>query len=115
MPNIVLRQGAENPTNIILRDPNAAGTNYANATLISSACVLVASGTVLYGGIANLTSSTSTISTSGNIAKNVEIIQKTLKDFGVDVSMGDVNIEHETLINKDVLKFDYTIFSQAVR
>jgi len=30
--------------------------------------------------------------TSGNIAKNVEIIQKTLKDFGIDVSMGDVNI-----------------------
>lgn len=30
--------------------------------------------------------------TSGNIAKNVEIIQKTLKDFGVEVSMGDVNV-----------------------
>jgi S-DNA-T family DNA segregation ATPase FtsK/SpoIIIE len=29
---------------------------------------------------------------AGNIAKNVEIIQKTLKDFNVDVSMGDVNI-----------------------
>jgi len=30
--------------------------------------------------------------TSGNIAKNVEIIQKTLKDFGIEVTMGDVNI-----------------------
>ena len=30
--------------------------------------------------------------TSGNIAKNVEVIQKTLKDFGVEVTMGDVNI-----------------------
>lgn len=30
--------------------------------------------------------------TSGNIAKNVEIIQKTLKDFGTEVAMGDVNI-----------------------
>lgn len=30
--------------------------------------------------------------TSGNIAKNVEIIQKTLKDFGIEVAMGDVNI-----------------------
>ncbi|MCD6468110.1 MAG: DNA translocase FtsK 4TM domain-containing protein [Thermoplasmata archaeon] len=28
----------------------------------------------------------------GNIAKNVETIEKTLKDFGIDVSMGDVNI-----------------------
>lgn len=33
-----------------------------------------------------------TKATSGNIAKNVDIIQKTLKDFGIDVSMGDVNI-----------------------
>lgn len=30
--------------------------------------------------------------TSGNIAKNVEIIQKTLDDFNIDVDMGDVNI-----------------------
>jgi len=30
--------------------------------------------------------------TSGNIAKNVEIIQKTLKDFNVEVAMGDVNV-----------------------
>lgn len=30
--------------------------------------------------------------TSGNIAKNVDIIQKTLKDFGVEVTMGDVNV-----------------------
>ncbi|MCL5795645.1 MAG: DNA translocase FtsK [Patescibacteria group bacterium] len=30
--------------------------------------------------------------TSGNITKNVEIIQKTLSDFGIDVDMGDVNI-----------------------
>jgi len=30
--------------------------------------------------------------TSGNIAKNVEIIQKTLRDFGINVAMGDVNI-----------------------
>ncbi len=30
--------------------------------------------------------------TSGNISKNVEIVQKTLKDFGMDVAMGDVNI-----------------------
>ncbi|MCL5795137.1 MAG: DNA translocase FtsK, partial [Patescibacteria group bacterium] len=29
---------------------------------------------------------------SGNIAKNVEIIQKSLGDFNIDVSMGDVNI-----------------------
>ncbi|MBI3261509.1 DNA translocase FtsK 4TM domain-containing protein [Candidatus Berkelbacteria bacterium] len=28
----------------------------------------------------------------GNIAKNVEVIGKTLKDFGVSVTMGDVNI-----------------------
>ncbi len=30
--------------------------------------------------------------TSGNIAKNVDIIKKTLDDFGIEVSMGDVNI-----------------------
>lgn len=30
--------------------------------------------------------------TPGNITKNVEIIQKTLKDFGISVSMGDVHI-----------------------
>lgn len=30
--------------------------------------------------------------TSGNIPKNVEIIQKSLKDFNIDVSMGDVNV-----------------------
>lgn len=30
--------------------------------------------------------------TSGNIAKNVEIIQKSLKDFNINVAMGDVNI-----------------------
>lgn len=30
--------------------------------------------------------------TSGNIAKNVETIQKTLKDFNINVAMGDVNI-----------------------
>lgn len=30
--------------------------------------------------------------TSGNVIKNAEIIQKTLKDFNVDVTMGDVNV-----------------------
>lgn len=30
--------------------------------------------------------------TSGNIAKNVEIIRKKLRDFGVEVAMGDVNV-----------------------
>ncbi|MFA6492846.1 MAG: DNA translocase FtsK [Patescibacteria group bacterium] len=30
--------------------------------------------------------------TPGNIAKNVEITQKTLKDFGIEVTMGDVNV-----------------------
>jgi len=30
--------------------------------------------------------------TSGNIAKNVEIIRKKLSDFNIDVSMGDVNV-----------------------
>lgn len=34
----------------------------------------------------------STKASPGNIAKNVEIIQKTLKDFGIDVAMGDVNV-----------------------
>jgi len=29
---------------------------------------------------------------SGNIPKNVEIIQKSLKDFNIEVSMGDVNV-----------------------
>jgi len=29
---------------------------------------------------------------AGNIAKNVEIIEKTLKDFSIEVAMGDVNI-----------------------
>ncbi len=29
---------------------------------------------------------------SGNITKNAEIIQKTLKEFGVDVTMGEVNV-----------------------
>lgn len=33
-----------------------------------------------------------TKATSGNISKNVETIQKTLKDFGIEVSMGDVHI-----------------------
>lgn len=30
--------------------------------------------------------------TPGNITKNVEIIQKALKDFNIDVTMGDVNV-----------------------
>lgn len=30
--------------------------------------------------------------TSGNITRHVEIIQKTLRDFGIEVSMGDVNV-----------------------
>ena len=30
--------------------------------------------------------------TPGNITKNVEIIQKSLKDFNIDVTMGDVNV-----------------------
>lgn len=34
----------------------------------------------------------STKAESGDIGKNVEIIKKTLKDFGVDVSMSEVNI-----------------------
>lgn len=29
---------------------------------------------------------------AGNIAKNVEVIEKTLRDFGIDVAMGEVNI-----------------------
>jgi S-DNA-T family DNA segregation ATPase FtsK/SpoIIIE len=40
----------------------------------------------------DLLSFSSTKATSGNITKNVEIIQKTLKDFTIDVGMGDVNI-----------------------
>lgn len=39
-----------------------------------------------------LLSTSSTKATSGNITKNIEIIQKSLKDFGVTVSMGDVHI-----------------------
>lgn len=35
---------------------------------------------------------TSGKATSGNIAKNVDILQKTLKDFNIEVAMGDVNI-----------------------
>src|SRR3990167_1182013 len=30
--------------------------------------------------------------TAGNVVKNVEMIEKTLKNFGIDVTMGDVNI-----------------------
>ena len=33
-----------------------------------------------------------TKATAGNVSKNVEVIAKTLKDFGIDVTMGDVNI-----------------------
>lgn len=40
----------------------------------------------------DLLEDSSSKATSGNISKNVEIIQKTLADFGVAVSMGDVNI-----------------------
>lgn len=40
----------------------------------------------------DLLETNSSKATSGNIAKNVEVIQKTLKDFGMDVAMGDVNI-----------------------
>mgnify|MGYP001578371319 CR=1 FL=1 len=40
----------------------------------------------------DLLETSSTRATPGNIAKNVEIIQKTLKDFGIDVTMGDVNV-----------------------
>lgn len=32
------------------------------------------------------------VASSGNINKNVEIVQKTLKDFGIDVAMSDVNV-----------------------
>src|SRR5690606_9275374 len=30
--------------------------------------------------------------TAGNVVKNVEVIEKTLKNFGIEVAMGDVNI-----------------------
>jgi len=40
----------------------------------------------------DLLETSNTKATSGNIAKNVDIIEKTLKDFNIDVSMGDVNI-----------------------
>ena len=40
----------------------------------------------------DLLDESTTKATSGNITKNVETIQKTLKDFGMDVGMGDVNI-----------------------
>jgi DNA segregation ATPase FtsK/SpoIIIE, S-DNA-T family len=40
----------------------------------------------------DLLDNTTSKATSGNISKNVEIIQKTLKDFGMEVTMGDVNI-----------------------
>jgi S-DNA-T family DNA segregation ATPase FtsK/SpoIIIE len=33
-----------------------------------------------------------TKASSGNIAKNIETIKKTLTDFGIDVAMGDVNV-----------------------
>lgn len=68
MPNIVLRQVSQNSNNIVLRDPNSVGTNYANATLISANSVLSALGSILSGGIANLINGTSTISSSGNVA-----------------------------------------------
>lgn len=40
----------------------------------------------------DLLDESSSKATSGNISKNVEIIQKTFKDFNIDVSMGDVNV-----------------------
>jgi len=40
----------------------------------------------------DLLSASPTRATAGNITRNVEIIQKTLKDFNVNVTMGDVNI-----------------------
>lgn len=40
----------------------------------------------------NILGYSSTKATSGNIAKNVETVQKTLRDFGIEVAMGDVNI-----------------------
>lgn len=40
----------------------------------------------------DLLSTTSSKAQAGNISKNVDIIQKTLRDFGIDVTMGDVHI-----------------------
>ncbi len=40
----------------------------------------------------DLLSASPTRATAGNITRNVEIIQKTLKDFNINVTMGDVNI-----------------------
>ena len=40
----------------------------------------------------DLLDESSTQPNAGNIAKNVETIEKTLKDFGIDVTMGEVNI-----------------------
>lgn len=40
----------------------------------------------------DLLTSTSTKPQAGNISKNVDIIQKSLKDFGIEVTMGDVHI-----------------------
>ena len=34
--------------------------------------------------------------------------------FNMGPAMGDVNAEHEEFLNKDILKFDYTIFSGAI-
>lgn len=40
----------------------------------------------------DLLDSSSTQPSAGNIAKNVETIEKTLRDFGIEVTMGEVNI-----------------------
>lgn len=40
----------------------------------------------------DLLSYSDTRADAGNVAKNVEIIQKTLQDFGIPVAMGDVNV-----------------------
>ena len=54
--------------------------------------VVAGDGTWEFPNLSLLDYSSATKPEAGNIGKNVEIIKKTLKDFGIDVTMGDVNI-----------------------
>jgi hypothetical protein len=66
MPNIILRPGATNPSDVILYDPTAQGTNYANSSLLNVDSVLLATGGLTVGGIATLVNNNSVLQASGS-------------------------------------------------
>lgn len=75
---------------------NQAGVRTLNAGTMPASPVAAAAAPTMAGGFqlpqTDILEVSDTVAESGDIAKNVEKIQKTLQDFGVAVAMGEVNV-----------------------